>query len=110
MALDMMDAIERHNVGQEHKLKVRIGLSTGAVVAGVIGRRKFLYDVWGDTVNTASRMESHGVTGRIQLTESTRARLADSFSLEERGPIDVKGKGEMTTWFLNGRHDGTATL
>ena len=78
MALDMMDAVERYNIGNDHKLKVRIGLSTGAVVAGVIGKRKFLYDVWGDTVNTASRMESHGVTGRIQMTDSTRARLADS--------------------------------
>ena len=106
MALDMMDAIERHNVGNEHKLKVRIGLSTGAVVAGVIGKKKFLYDVWGDTVNTASRMESHGVSGRIQLTDATRSRLADSFSIEERGSIEVKGKGEMHTWFLNGR-DGT---
>jgi adenylate cyclase len=103
MALDMMDAVERHNVGSGHKLEVRIGLSTGAVVAGVIGKRKFLYDVWGDTVNTASRMESHGVTGRIQMTDSTRARLTDSFSFEERGSIEVKGKGEMHTWFLNGR-------
>lgn len=106
MALDMIDAVERYNIGSEHKLKVRIGLSTGAVVAGVIGKRKFLYDVWGDTVNTASRMESHGVIGRIQVTDSTRASLSESFSLEARGPIDVKGKGEMNTWFLNGRHDG----
>jgi len=108
MALDMMDAVERHNVGNDHKLKVRIGLSTGAVVAGVIGKRKFLYDVWGDTVNTASRMESQGVTGRIQLTDSTRARLTDGFALEARGAIEVKGKGEMHTWFLNGRHEVAA--
>ena len=73
------------------------------MVAGVIGKKKFLYDVWGDTVNTASRMESHGVSGRIQLTDSTRARLTDSFALEERGSIEVKGNGEMRTWFLNGR-------
>ncbi len=112
MALDMISAVERYNVGSEHKLKVRIGLSTGAVVAGVIGKRKFLYDVWGDTVNTASRMESHGVTGRIQVTDSTRASIAESesFSLEPRGAIEVKGKGEMNTWFLNGRHDGKAAL
>lgn len=107
MALDMMDAVEQHNVGAQHKLKVRIGLSTGAVVVGVIGKRKFLYDVWGETVNSASRMESHGVTGRIQLADSTRARLAESFSIEEREPTQAKDPGEVRTWFLNGRHDGT---
>lgn len=107
MALDMMDAVERHNLGNEHKLKVRIGLSTGAVVAGVIGKRKFFYDVWGDTVNTASRMESQGLAGRIQLSEATRSRLTGAFALEERGAIDVKGKGEMHTWFLNGRLGAT---
>ena len=106
MALDMMDAVERHNVGSEHKLKVRIGLCSGAVVAGVIGKRKFFYDVWGDTVNTAARMESQGVSGRIQMTETTRQSLTGAFSVEERGAVEVKGKGEMTTWFLNGRHDG----
>ena len=103
MALDMLDAIARYNVGTQHPLMLRIGLSTGAVVAGVIGRRKFLYDVWGDTVNTASRMESHGVSGRIQLTDATRAQLPDRFTLEARGAIEIKGKGEMHTWFLNGR-------
>ena len=104
MALDMMEAMDRYNEQSRYQLKVRIGISTGAVVAGVIGKRKFLYDLWGDIVNTASRMESDGVAGRIQLTDSTRQRLSEPFMLEERGAIDVKGKGEMHTWFLNGRN------
>ena len=104
MALDMLEAMDRFNEDSGYKLKVRIGINTGAVVAGVIGKRKFLYDLWGDVVNTASRMESHGVAGRIQVTDSTRQRLSEPFTLEERGVIDVKGKGEMHTWFLNSRN------
>jgi adenylate cyclase len=105
MALDMIEAMDRFNEHSGHKLKVRIGIETGAVVAGVIGKRKFLYDLWGDTVNTASRMESHGVSGRIQITDSIRQRLSEPFIFEERGTIDVKGKGEMHTWFLNSRNE-----
>jgi adenylate cyclase len=105
MALDMIEAMDRFNEHSGHKLKVRIGIETGAVVAGVIGKRKFLYDLWGDTVNTASRMESHGVSGRIQITDFTRQRLSDPFMFEKRGAIDVKGKGEMHTWFLNSRNE-----
>ena len=101
MALDMIAAMNRFNEQSPYKLNVRIGIDTGAAVAGVIGKRKFLYDLWGDVVNTASRMESHGVPGRIQITEATRNRLDKSFVLEKRGSIDVKGKGEMHTWFLN---------
>jgi class 3 adenylate cyclase len=81
-------------------LSVRIGIDTGPVVAGVIGRRKFIYDLWGDTVNTASRMETHGLPGRIQVTERTYRRLNSGYRFERRGPIDVKGKGEMVTYFL----------
>ena len=103
MALDMNDAMERFNEESHYKLKVRIGIDSGAVVAGVIGKRKFLYDVWGDVVNTASRMESHGVAGRIQVTDATRKRLGETFNLEQRGIINVKGKGDMHTWFLNSR-------
>ncbi len=103
MALDMMEAMDRFNEQSPYKLMVRIGIDTGAVVAGVIGKRKFLYDLWGDAVNTASRMESHGVPGRIQVTDSARKRLGEQFTFEERGTIEVKGKGEMRTWFLNGR-------
>ena len=103
MALDMMEALAHFNEGG-YNLKVRIGINSGSVVAGVIGKRKFLNDLWGDAVNTASRMESNGVPGRIQVTDSTRSELGESFLLEERGVIDVKGKGEMHTWFLNGRN------
>jgi guanylate cyclase len=85
-------------------LRIRIGIDTGPAVAGVIGRRKFIYDLWGDTVNTASRMESHGVPGEIQLTARAAGALRDDgFVLESRGRIDVKGKGEMETFLLRGR-------
>lgn len=104
MALDMIETMEQFNEQNHYMLKVRIGINTGAVVAGIIGRRKFLYDLWGDVVNTASRMESHSLAGRIQITDSTRQRLNELFMLEERGVIDVKGKGEMQTWFLNSRN------
>jgi adenylate cyclase len=72
------------------------------VVAGVIGRKRFLYDLWGDAVNTASRMESHGTPGRIQITRATYELLADEFECEPRGPIAVKGKGEIEAWYLVG--------
>ncbi|MEK7482988.1 MAG: adenylate/guanylate cyclase domain-containing protein [Planctomycetota bacterium] len=104
MALDIIEAMDCFNKESPYKLNVRIGMASGAVVAGVIGKRKFLYDLWGDVVNTASRMESHGVAGRIQLTDTTRQKLNELFILEERGTIDVKGKGEMHTWFLNSRN------
>jgi guanylate cyclase len=81
---------------------LRIGIDSGPVVAGVIGKSKFQYDIWGDTVNTASRMESHGVPGRIQITEKTRDLLEGDFVCTPRGLIEVKGKGEVATWFLEG--------
>jgi adenylate cyclase len=104
MALDMIDAMERFNRESPYKLNVRIGIDTGAAMAGVIGKKKFLYDLWGDVVNTASRMESHGIGGRIQATDAIHRRLEGSFVFEERGVILVKGKGEMHTWFLNARN------
>ena len=82
---------------------MRIGIATGPVVAGVIGRRQYLFDVWGDAANTASRMESHGVAGRVQVSESTRRLLGAPFLLEERGVIEIEGQGELKTWFLTGR-------
>jgi class 3 adenylate cyclase len=84
-------------------VRLRIGIDTGPVVAGVIGRRKFIYDLWGDTVNTASRMESHGVPGGIQVTERVVAVLNGAYHFEPRGTIEVKGKGPMPTWLLRGR-------
>ena len=101
MSLDMLIAIQDFNTSSEHPLNIRIGISTGAAVAGIIGKTKFLYDLWGDVVNTASRMESHGTAGRIQISDATRQALIHPFSLEHRGIIEVKGKGEMSTWFLN---------
>jgi class 3 adenylate cyclase len=84
-------------------LQFRVGIHCGPLVAGVIGVKKFIYDVWGDTVNVASRMESHGVPGQIQVTGDVYARLQDRFRFHERGPIDIRGKGLMATWFLTGR-------
>jgi adenylate cyclase len=81
-------------------VQFRIGINSGPVIGGVIGKRKFVYDVWGDAVNIASRMESHGLPGKIQISEETRRRLCGEFACQPRGIIKVKGKGEMKTWFL----------
>lgn len=100
MALDMHEVIEKFSRQSEGILKVRIGICTGPVIAGIIGQNKFIYDLWGDTVNTASRMESHGVPGRTQAAATTYEVLRDRFQFEERGVIEVKGKGSMNTYFL----------
>jgi len=103
MALDMQAAVARIGVELGRPIGLRIGIDTGPVVAGVIGKRKFAYDLWGDAVNTASRMESQGVENGIQLTEGAYQRLKDSYICEARGVIEVKGKGKLSTYLLMGK-------
>ncbi len=103
MALDMQVGIAELNEETGDSLCIRTGIHTGPVVAGIIGRSKFIYDLWGDTVNIASRMESHGMAGHIQVSAATYERLKDRCLFEERGLIEVKGKGQMMTYLLSGR-------
>jgi adenylate cyclase len=102
MALTMLEEVAGRSDPSGRPLAVRIGIDTGPVVAGVIGTSRFSYDLWGDTVNTASRMESHGVPGCIQVTGRTYRRLRDRYRFQRRGPIPVKGKGDVVTYFLVG--------
>jgi class 3 adenylate cyclase len=104
MALGIREEVARRADPSGQPLQVRIGIDTGPVEAGVIGTSKFSYDLWGDTVNTASRMESHGVAGCIQVTERTYQRLRDGYRFQRRGPIQVRGMGELVTYFLVGRN------
>jgi adenylate cyclase len=108
LALDMADAVADLKDPQGRKVPLRIGLAAGPVVAGVVGARKFFYDVWGDAVNIASRMQTTDVEGRIQVPHDVYERLNHAFLLEERGNVDVKGKGVMHTWYLVGRRDDHA--
>ncbi|NQW19300.1 MAG: adenylate/guanylate cyclase domain-containing protein [Chloroflexi bacterium] len=103
MGLEMISLLSdyRNNTGTD--IQIRVGLHMGPAVAGVVGLKKFIYDVWGNTVNTASRMESHGIPNRIQVLEATVNKLSGTHSFEERGVVDVKGIGPLTTFFLNGR-------
>jgi adenylate cyclase len=106
MALEMVEAMRSSDDVGHLGLDLRIGINSGPVVAGVIGRKRFLYDLWGDAVNTASRMESQGTPGRIQITRATFELLGDEFECEPRGTIAVKGKGEMEVWYVLGRRSG----
>jgi class 3 adenylate cyclase len=103
MALDMQQEIRKLSVEHNEAFSIRIGINSGPVIAGVIGLKRFIYDLWGDTVNIASRMESHGMTGCIQMTTATHELLRDKYYFEKRGTIQVKGKGYMTTYLLLGR-------
>ena len=106
MALLMGQAIAHVSTPYGERLQLRIGIDSGPVVAGVIGRRKFSYDLWGDTVNSASRMESHGLPGRVHVTERVALLALNQFEFEARAPIEVKGKGTMNTYFLIGPRSG----
>ncbi len=102
MALDMQQAINKFNIETKFNCNIRIGINTGPVVAGVIGIKKFIYDLWGDTVNIASRMESHGIPGNIQISQTTYEKVKNKYILESRGLIEIKGKGEMQTYLVKG--------
>jgi adenylate cyclase len=108
-ALDMAEAAGRLRDSQGNPLPLRIGLASGPVVAGVVGSRRFFYDVWGDAVNVASRMESTDSVGRIQVPDNVYQRLRSDFVLQERGAVEVKGKGVMRTWYLVGRNSDTGS-
>jgi len=103
LSLDMQQSIAEFNDKYDNNLSIRIGIHTGPVIAGVIGIKKFAYDLWGDTVNTASRMESHGISGEIQVSSNVYHILKDKYLFEERGTIQVKGKGEMAVYLLKKR-------
>jgi guanylate cyclase len=108
MALDMRDAMRSADAMGHLGMELRIGINSGPVVAGVIGRKRFLYDLWGDAVNMASRMESQGTAGRIQVPRATYELLRDDFELERRGTVPIKGKGEVETWYLVGQRAAEA--
>ena len=106
MALEMRDYVATHTFcnGQQ-QVSFRIGINSGSMIGGVIGRRKFVHDVWGDAVNVASRMESHGLGGAVQVTQATYELIKEEFICEPRGAVNVKGKGEMQVWLVKSAKD-----
>lgn len=107
MALQVRDHVESHDF-RGQSLAFRIGINSGPLVAGVIGKRKFIYDLWGDVVNTASRMESHGQAGTVQITKATYDLVKDDFECEPKGTVHIKGKGEMEIWHVLGSKEFAA--
>ncbi len=108
-SLDIMKEVGKFRLKDGSKLDLRVGIHTGPVVAGVIGEKKFIYDVWGDSVNVASRLESHSLPGRIHISEQTAELLKDDFDLEQRGTVELKGKGNVFTYFLQGLRESNPT-
>jgi len=105
LALEMQGSLAKCHTETNQVFDMRIGIHTGPAVAGVIGNKKFIYDVWGDTVNTASRMESHGIAGQIQVSDATYKVLKGQYILKKRGLIEIKGKGRLTTYWLQGKKE-----
>ena len=103
MALAMVEVVDAFNARSGQKWQIRIGMHTGPLVAGIIGSKKFAYDLWGDTVNIASRLESHGEAGIVQVSQATADLLKKNFKLEKRGPVKLKNRGEMMAYRLLGR-------
>ena len=110
MAIEMRDYMATHTFGNGQHVNFRIGINSGSMIAGVIGSRKFVYDVWGDVVNVASRMESHGMSGTIQIAQATYELIKDEFVCEPRGTVDVKGKGEMEVWLVKWAKQWTSQI
>jgi len=105
LALEMRESIAEFHTEKNQSVCMRTGIHTGPAVAGVIGIKKFIYDVWGDTVNTASRMESHGIGGQIQVSDATYKVLKDQYIFKKRGMIEIKGKGRLKTYWLQGKKE-----
>jgi len=110
LALEMLEVVQQIPNSSAKSVRIRIGVHQGPVIAGVIGQRKFIYDLWGDTVNTAARMESHGIAGRLQVTEIVAKQLNDEFLVESRGSIEIKGKGPLPVFLVNRRNESSSSV